>query len=177
MPLLCCALPRQTLDTALLERMGLDSKVVWAQVQSSVARLAANNAHNAMSMLSELRVDYLRARATIESGECVLAALPDGSEVRIQTGRILMATGSKPLRPESVPFDDKRVFDSDSIAHLAFLPRSVVVAGAGIIAIECACCHSCARRACRAQSAHPFACRAAHARHAATRAASCCARA
>lgn len=126
----------KTLDTALLERMGLDSKVVWAQVQSSVARLAANNAHNAMSMLSELRVDYLRARATIESGECVLAALPDGSEVRIQTGRILMATGSKPLRPESVPFDDKRVFDSDSIAHLAFLPRSVVVAGAGIIAIE-----------------------------------------
>ena len=39
-------------------------------------------------------------------------------------------------RPEAIPFDDTNIFDSDSIAKLAFLPKSVCISGAGIIAIE-----------------------------------------
>ena len=39
-------------------------------------------------------------------------------------------------RPEAIPFDDTHIFDSDSIAKLSFLPKSVVISGAGIIAIE-----------------------------------------
>ena len=49
----------KSLDVGLLSRMGLDAKVVWAQVQASVARLAANNARTQMSTLQDLKVDYL----------------------------------------------------------------------------------------------------------------------
>ena len=35
-----------------------------------------------------------------------------------------------------MPFDAQRIFDSDSISQLSFLPRSVVITGASIIAIE-----------------------------------------
>ena len=35
-----------------------------------------------------------------------------------------------------VPFDHMRVFDSDIIARLSFLPQSVAILGSGIVAIE-----------------------------------------
>merc|ERR1712176_565239 len=54
----------------------------------------------------------------------------------VTTEKILVATGSKPLRPTEIPFDDRRVFDSDTVNTLSFLPERVVIMGAGIIAIE-----------------------------------------
>ena len=50
--------------------------------------------------------------------------------------RVLIATGSTPFRPGGIPFDGRRVFDSDSINTLSRLPRSVAITGSGIIAIE-----------------------------------------
>ena len=49
---------------------------------------------------------------------------------------VLLATGSRPFRPESIPFDDPRVFDSDSINGLNYLPKSIAITGSGIIAVE-----------------------------------------
>jgi NAD(P) transhydrogenase len=126
----------KSLDVGLLSRMGLDAKVVWAQVQASVARLAANNARTQLSTLQDFKVHYLRSTARLDGGEGIVATDIDGKETKVSSPRVLIATGSLPTRPDSVPFDDVRVFDSDSIAKLQFLPRSVVIAGAGIIAIE-----------------------------------------
>ena len=39
-------------------------------------------------------------------------------------------------RPPSVEFDERTVIDSDGIVHLKKVPRSMVVAGAGVIGIE-----------------------------------------
>lgn len=54
----------------------------------------------------------------------------------IEGERFLIAVGSRPYRPEHVPFDGKRVFDSDDILELPHLPRSLTVVGAGVIGIE-----------------------------------------
>ena len=54
----------------------------------------------------------------------------------VQAEKILLATGSAPFRPGGIPFDGKRVFDSDSINTLSHLPKSVAITGSGIIAIE-----------------------------------------
>ena len=39
-------------------------------------------------------------------------------------GHILIACGTRPFRPDYVPFDGKTVFDSDEIIELPKLPRS-----------------------------------------------------
>ena len=51
----------------------------------------------------------------------------------------LIATGSCPLRPPSVPFDDEVVVDSDSILQLPKIPRRMIVIGGGVIGCEYAC--------------------------------------
>ena len=129
----------KTIDVDLLSKMGLDKRVVWAQVQASVANLARNNALTVMEMLKEFKISYLRAKAVVEghaAGEgddgsvtTLVATLRDGTTHKLSASHVLIVTGSMPTRPDSVPFDEQRVFDSDSIAKLAFLPKRVVISG------------------------------------------------
>ena len=48
----------------------------------------------------------------------------------------VLAVGTVPYRPDTMPFDGDRVFDSDSILELPELPRSMTVIGGGVIGIE-----------------------------------------
>jgi NAD(P) transhydrogenase len=54
----------------------------------------------------------------------------------VTAAHILIACGTRPFRPEYVPFDGKSVFDSDEIIDLPKLPRSLAVIGAGVIGVE-----------------------------------------
>ncbi len=58
-------------------------------------------------------------------------------DIRHVTGtHILIACGTRPFRPDYVPFDGTSVFDSDEIIDIPKLPRSLTVIGAGVIGVE-----------------------------------------
>jgi len=50
--------------------------------------------------------------------------------------RILIATGSSPVRPPEFPFEHPRVHDSDEILEIGSLPKTLAVVGAGVIGAE-----------------------------------------
>src|SRR6202051_200713 len=63
--------------------------------------------------------------------------LAEGGETRVvSAAHILIACGTRPFRPDYVPFDGRSVFDSDEIIDLPKLPRSLAVIGAGVIGVE-----------------------------------------
>jgi NAD(P) transhydrogenase len=124
-------------DVPSLQSMHLDDDVIWKQVQNSCLRLATSNSSHQVKKLENFKIDYLQANATVVSSQNVLVNQGNGIEPRIlQTDYVLVATGSKPMRPTDIPFDDIRIFDSDTINTLAYLPKSVAILGSGIIAIE-----------------------------------------
>ena len=49
---------------------------------------------------------------------------------------VLIATGSHPFRPPSIPFDDPDVHDSNDILRIDRLPSSLAVLGGGVIGCE-----------------------------------------
>ncbi len=49
---------------------------------------------------------------------------------------IVIATGSRPRRPEEVPFNDVTICDSDSILSTEVIPKSMIVMGGGVIGCE-----------------------------------------
>src|SRR5262245_59110899 len=51
----------------------------------------------------------------------------------IEGRHILLAPGTKPSRPNHIPFNGQTVFDSDEILSLARVPRSMIVVGGGVI--------------------------------------------
>ena len=58
-------------------------------------------------------------------------------DTRVHSGEnILIACGTRPYRPSSVPFNGTSVLDSDEIVDLKKLPRSLAVVGAGVIGVE-----------------------------------------
>ncbi len=57
-------------------------------------------------------------------------------EETIRGEKILIATGSYPYHPEHIPFDNKRIHDSDTILNIQRFPKSICVLGAGVIGCE-----------------------------------------
>ncbi|MCK8520004.1 Si-specific NAD(P)(+) transhydrogenase [Aquimarina sp. D1M17] len=49
---------------------------------------------------------------------------------------ILIATGSYPYHPPNIPFDNKKILDSDTILNIKHFPKSICVLGAGVIGCE-----------------------------------------
>ena len=49
---------------------------------------------------------------------------------------LLIACGTRPFRPDYVPFNGSSVIDSDELIDMKALPRSMAVIGAGVIGVE-----------------------------------------
>ena len=58
---------------------------------------------------------------------------------RVSGRHLLIATGSRPHRPPSFPFDHPHVYDSDEIVRVHKLPATMAVVGGGVIGCEYAC--------------------------------------
>jgi len=62
----------------------------------------------------------------------------DGSQVeeRVEADTFLISVGTRPYRPEHIPFNSTNVLDSDSFILQPRMPRSLTVIGAGVIGLE-----------------------------------------
>jgi NAD(P) transhydrogenase len=61
------------------------------------------------------------------------------AETTLRGEKILIATGSSPLRPPEFSFEHPRVHDSDEILTIEALPKTLAIVGAGVIGAEYAC--------------------------------------
>jgi NAD(P) transhydrogenase len=80
-------------------------------------------------------VDRYQGRARFVSPTQIAVKGADGEDV-IEGSIILVATGSSPYRPTTVPFDDDSICDSDTILLIDRIPASLAVVGAGVIGCE-----------------------------------------
>ncbi|WP_437959254.1 Si-specific NAD(P)(+) transhydrogenase [Sorangium sp. So ce119] len=61
----------------------------------------------------------------------------DGTQRRRFTAdSFVVATGSRPYRPDDVDFSHPRIFDSDTLLRMDHTPRSITIYGAGVIGCE-----------------------------------------
>lgn len=88
--------------------------------------------------LAHNEVELVWGEARFEDPHTLRILRPSGSEV-VHAEHIVIATGSAPARPASVPFDHERILDSDSFLSLSKLPKSMIIVGGGVIGTEYAC--------------------------------------
>ena len=83
------------------------------------------------------RIDLIQGDARFADPHTIAVTPTDGDFVRrIQGDVVLIATGSAPTQPKNIPFEDERVYDSDEILRMRYLPRTLAVVGAGVIGCE-----------------------------------------
>jgi NAD(P) transhydrogenase len=88
--------------------------------------------------LDDQGVELVPGDASFVDPHTVRVAHPSGDR-NLTAGTILVATGSSPFRPKEFAFADERICDSDEILHLARLPKTLIIVGAGVIGSEYAC--------------------------------------
>jgi len=105
-------------------------------VSELLRRVTADN-------IAKHNVDYLQGNARLGPGRTVLVMMPDGRELTLLAKAILIASGSRPVRPESIPFDDPGICDSDTILALQYIPKDILIVGGGPVGVEYATiCHA-----------------------------------
>jgi NAD(P) transhydrogenase len=141
-------IPSKTLREAVLYLTGLDQREMYGQSYRvkddiTIADLAARTQHVVGREIDVVRSQLSRNRITILTGtgyfidpHTVEIDDGEGRTRRATADKIVIATGTRPARPATVDFDERTVIDSDGIVHLERVPRSMVVAGAGVIGIE-----------------------------------------
>jgi NAD(P) transhydrogenase len=141
-------IPSKTLREAVLYLTGLDQREMYGQSyrvkdEITIADLAARTQHVVGREIDVVRSQLARNRIATLTGtgyfidaNTVEIDDGDGRTRRATAEKIVIATGTSPARPASVDFDERTVIDSDGIVHLQSVPRSMVVAGAGVIGIE-----------------------------------------
>jgi NAD(P) transhydrogenase len=90
----------------------------------------------AADRLGALGVDLVRGAARLTDGHTVVTRSATAGETRLHGRRIVLATGSRPLRPASVPFEDPWVFDSEEIMELGERPSDILIVGGGPVGVE-----------------------------------------
>lgn len=94
-----------------------------AIVEDQMARNHVDLIHGTASFADPHRVRIHRANDILEH----------------EADYIVIAVGTEPARPASIPFDDEDIIDSDGILRLKRIPDSIVIVGGGVIGTEYAC--------------------------------------
>ncbi|MGN6795053.1 MAG: Si-specific NAD(P)(+) transhydrogenase [Streptosporangiaceae bacterium] len=140
-------IPSKTLREAVLYLTGANQHEMYGQSyrvkeEITIADLAARTQHVVGREIDVVRSQLSRNRVAILNGTGsfldphVVEVDDGGRRHRASAEAIVIATGTRPARPASVEFDDRTIIDSDGIVNLERVPRSLVVAGAGVIGIE-----------------------------------------
>jgi NAD(P) transhydrogenase len=88
-------------------------------------------------------VDYIEGEASFQQDGTVMVAGKDGGERKLCAKTILVATGSRPRRPENISFDISGVCDTDTILDRGRPPRDILIVGGGPVGVEFATiCHA-----------------------------------
>ncbi|MEV0583782.1 Si-specific NAD(P)(+) transhydrogenase [Nonomuraea sp. NPDC050310] len=141
-------IPSKTLREAVLYLTGLNQREMYGQSyrvkdEVTVADLGIRTQHVIgrevdviRSQLSRNHVAVLTGSARFVDQHTMDVLDESGRDAKVTAEKIILATGTRPARPDSVEFDEETIIDSDGILNLPEVPDSLVVVGAGVIGIE-----------------------------------------
>ncbi|RCG33110.1 Si-specific NAD(P)(+) transhydrogenase [Sphaerisporangium album] len=141
-------IPSKTMREAVLYLTGLNQREMYGQSYRlkedvTVADLTMRTAHVVgreidviRSQLSRNHVHMLLGCGRFLDPHTIEVADENGKTTKVTADKIIIATGTRPARPDSVDFDDRTIIDSDGMIRLERVPDSMVVVGAGVIGIE-----------------------------------------
>jgi NAD(P) transhydrogenase len=141
-------IPSKTLREAVLYLTGWTQRGLYGQsyrlkrdltIDDLMQRLEITIRNEVSVIESQLRrngVTVLHGMAAFRDPHTVQVTDADGAVSEYSADKFVIATGTQPSRPPSIPFDDRTIIDSDGILNLRAIPRTMVIVGAGVIGVE-----------------------------------------
>ena len=115
--------------------VGFDWNAITAHKDKTIRQLRGGIA----SLLKGRAVTQLAGKARFEGPGRVVVTAADGSEQLVTADKVIVATGSAPMRIPGWPDDPAIVCTSDEAVHWTDLPKKLLIVGGGVIGCEFAC--------------------------------------
>jgi NAD(P) transhydrogenase len=142
-------IPSKTLREAVVYLTGMSQRELYGSSYRVKDKITTEDLHLRTAHVITKEVDVVRAQLMrnkidlftghgrfLDPHTIVVDNDKDAEHITVTGDHIVIATGTKPARPEGIEFDDERVLDSDGILGLKKVPSSMIVIGAGVIGIE-----------------------------------------
>lgn len=141
-------IPSKTIREAILHLTGYRHRDVYDEayrrkryitmneLRRKVAKVAQADWQVVQDQFARNRVDVVCGEAAFLDPHRIETVGRSGERQELQADYILLAPGTRPARPEHIPFNGETIFDSDEILNLTSMPRSMIVVGAGVIGLE-----------------------------------------
>lgn len=121
---------------SLFRAIGEPQWVSFPDVLQAASRVIPKQVTMHSKFYSRNRIGVHEGEASFIDNNRVSVTLVDGAKEYISAKNIIIATGSRPYRPDNVDFSHPRVYDSDSILEMKDTPRHMIIYGAGVIGCE-----------------------------------------
>jgi NAD(P) transhydrogenase len=139
-------IPSKTLREAVVYLTGLSQRAMYGESYRVKEEITVDDLELRTRQVVEREIDIVRNQLArnhvrVLSGiarfvDPHTVAISGGEDRVVSAEKIVIATGTRPHRPDAVEFDNKTILDSDGLLLMDRLPASIVVVGAGIIGIE-----------------------------------------
>lgn len=117
-------------------QLGLNVEIGFRDLRRSAQSVISKQVSMRRAFYDRNDVDVICGEASFIDAHRVKVENSDGTTSELSASSFVIATGSRPYRPEGIDFSHPRVFDSDTILDLPETPRTMTIYGAGVIGCE-----------------------------------------
>ncbi|MFT5382806.1 MAG: dihydrolipoamide dehydrogenase [Saprospiraceae bacterium] len=87
-------------------------------------------------LMKKNKIDVFYGHGSFVNANKISVEKEDGTKEEIDTEKVIIATGSKPITPAAFNYDKKRVITSTEALNIDKVPKRMVVIGGGVIGLE-----------------------------------------
>jgi NAD(P) transhydrogenase len=139
------AIPSKTLREAILYFTGFYHRQTYGvqrrrdltiqDLMGRCAQVVENETSVVIAQLERNKVEVVEGQASFADEHTLKVSTADQTQ-SITADHIIIATGTIPARPASIPFEDGVIVDANGLSTFTQLPHSLIVVGAGVIGTE-----------------------------------------
>ncbi len=111
----------------------------WAKIQGRKDKVLAANRSGIASLFKGRKVTLFQGLAKLEAPNKIAITSEKAAAQTITADKIIIATGTTPVRIPGWPDDPAMVCTSDEAVHWQTLPKKLLIIGGGVIGCEFAC--------------------------------------
>ncbi len=125
-----------TLRSFLNATCTLKKNITFKDLMARKNQVASIDNNVLKHQLERNNVTIIHGTAALTGPHTVQVAMRNGKNETLFASFVVIATGSRPRRPNNVPFNNQTICDSDAILCTDVAPESILVVGGGVIGME-----------------------------------------
>lgn len=141
-------IPSKTLRETVLYIAGLRQRSVYGMLSGVRADISVRELmhrkdqviQQELDLIQETmarhRIEVIHGTGSLADAHTVVVTDREGNEQVLEAEVVVISTGTRPARPDDIEFDDRYIYDGETILNLDTLPRSLTIVGGGVIGCE-----------------------------------------